>query len=71
MKMLAATRERPPTLRQNGCRSMSDCIAIHKAYQFKLEPTAAQETQFWRFAGAKRWVYNAMLAQRKAAYQAD
>ncbi len=46
---------------------MSDCITIHKGYQFKLEPTAAQDRIFWRYCGATRWVYNHMLAQRKAA----
>lgn len=49
---------------------MSDCITIRKAYQFKLEPSAAQEQCFWQYAGAKRWVYNHMLAQRNETYKA-
>jgi len=49
---------------------MSDCITIRKGYQFKLQPTAAQERQFWQYAGAVRWVYNHMLAERQLAYKA-
>ena len=45
-------------------------MLVRKAYQFKLEPTARQEQAFWQYAGSVRWVYNHMLAQRKAAYEA-
>ncbi len=49
---------------------MCDSIIIYKGFQFKLEPTAAQEGQFWQYCGATRWVYNHMLGERKQAYQA-
>lgn len=48
---------RTPTLRQIGLR-------------FRLEPTCEQTAQCVRFAGARRFIWNWALAQRKAHYAA-
>ncbi len=45
-------------------------MIVRQGYQFKLQPTASQERTFWQYCGAVRWVYNHMLAERKAAYKA-
>lgn len=42
---------------------------INKAFQFKLKPTREQEGLFWQYAGATRWVWNEMLAERKRAFE--
>jgi putative transposase len=44
-------------------------VKINKAFRYKLRPTAAQEQVFWQFAGAVRWVWNEMLAERKRVYE--
>ncbi len=49
---------------------MTNSIAIHRGFKFKLDATPEQEQQFRRYVGAARWVYNQMLAQRKEAFQA-
>ena len=43
---------------------------IRKAFQFRLQPTSAQEQQFWRYCGAVRWVWNRMLAERSETHKA-
>ena len=43
-------------------------MKIQKGYRFKLRPTKDQEARFRQFAGAVRWVWNQMLAQRQQAY---
>ncbi len=43
-------------------------MKIQKGYRFKLKPTRDQEARFRQFAGAVRWVWNQMLAQRRQAY---
>lgn len=44
-------------------------MSERKVFKFKLEPTAEQERQLERFAGARRFVYNWGLARCKAHYQ--
>lgn len=44
---------------------------IHKAFQFKLKPTRAQAALFAQYAGASRWVWNEMLAERKRTFEAS
>ena len=44
-------------------------MLIKRAFKFKLNPTRAQEELFLRFAGAKRWVFNRGLDQRKKAFE--
>ena len=44
-------------------------MIIKRAFKFKLNPTRAQEELFLRFAGAKRWVFNRGLDQRKKAFE--
>lgn len=44
-------------------------MRINKAFRYKLRSTAAQEQHFWQFAGAVRWVWNEMLAERKRVYE--
>src|SRR3990172_1716862 len=50
--------------------SRTNIMIVRKGFQFKLQPTARQEHQFWQYAGAVRWVYNHMLAERIETYQA-
>jgi len=42
---------------------------VHRAYRFRLEPTADQEQSFRQFAGARRWVWNWALEQRRQYYK--
>lgn len=45
-------------------------MIINKAFVFKLKPTRKQVSLFSQYAGASRWVWNEMLAERKRAYDA-
>lgn len=44
-------------------------MIIRRAFKFKLEPTLLQREQFFRFAGARRFVFNRGLDQRKKSYE--
>ena len=45
-------------------------MSLHqKVYRFRLRPTKAQEEALYRFAGARRFVYNWGLARRKEAHE--
>jgi putative transposase len=44
---------------------------IQRSYQFRFYPTAAQEKSLGQAFGAARWVWNACLAWRSAAYKLD
>lgn len=44
-------------------------MKINRAFRYKLRPTSEQEQCFWQFAGAVRWVWNEMLAERKRVYE--
>jgi putative transposase len=39
-------------------------------YRYRIEPTAAQEVQLRRFAGARRWVWNWALVRKQEHYKA-
>ena len=41
---------------------------VRRVYRFRLEPTSAQEEGFRRYAGARRFVWNWALDQRRAHY---
>jgi transposase len=43
---------------------------IQTTYRYRIEPTATQEAELRRFAGARRWIWNWALARKKAHYQA-
>src|SRR5437588_2594110 len=40
-----------------------------RAYRFRLEPTAAPDHQLRQFAGARRFIWNRALQQRREHYQ--
>src|SRR5919199_1106136 len=42
---------------------------VRRVYRFRLEPTAAQEQSFRQFAGARRFIWNWALQQRREHYQ--
>jgi putative transposase len=44
---------------------------MEKAYKFRIYPNRAQENLIRRTFGCARYVYNAYLAKRKEAYEAD
>jgi putative transposase len=44
-------------------------VIINKAFQFKLKPTGEQAALFAQYAGASRWVWNEMLAERKRVFE--
>ena len=44
-------------------------MLLKKTFKFRLNPTREQEHQFLQFAGAKRWLYNWGLEQRKTAWE--
>jgi putative transposase len=41
----------------------------HRAYRYRLEPTAEQEAGLYRFAGARRWIWNWALHCKQDHYQ--
>ena len=41
----------------------------HRAYRYRLEPTAEQEVSLYRFAGARRWMWNWALHRKQDHYQ--
>ncbi len=43
---------------------------VHTTFQYRLNPTTAQEAQMRRFAGARRWVWNWALTRKIAHYKA-
>jgi len=43
---------------------------VRRVYRFRLEPTTQQEEGFRRFAGARRWVWNWALQQKREHYKA-
>ncbi|MBL8130243.1 MAG: transposase [Anaerolineae bacterium] len=45
-------------------------MIVHRAFKFKLDATSEQEQSFRQYAGALRWVYNRMLAERREAFKA-
>jgi putative transposase len=44
-------------------------MIIQKGYQFRLQPTPAQERLFVQYCGAVRWVWNRMLDERRESYR--
>src|SRR5919204_695348 len=42
---------------------------VHRVYRFRLEPTAEQKQSFRQFAGARRFIWNWALQQRREHYQ--
>jgi putative transposase len=44
-------------------------MLIKRAFKFKLKPTSTQRKAFLRFAGARRWIFNRGLDQRKKAFE--
>ena len=42
---------------------------VRRVYRFRLEPTSQQEQQFRQFAGARRFIWNWALQQRREHYQ--
>jgi putative transposase len=42
---------------------------IQTTYRYRIEPSAAQEAELRRFAGARRWVWNWALARKQEHYQ--
>jgi len=43
---------------------------VRRVYRFRLEPTSTQDEGFRRYAGARRWVWNWALQQKRAHYHA-
>src|ERR671936_2544281 len=41
---------------------------MHKAFRYRLEPTAEQEQKLLQFAGARRFIWNSALQQRREYY---
>src|SRR3954466_5024489 len=52
--------------RQN-CRM--EASTVRRVYRFRLDPTAEQEQGLRRFAGARRFIWNWALQQRREHYQ--
>jgi putative transposase len=42
---------------------------VHRVYRFRLEPTPEQEEKLRQFAGARRFIWNWALQQRREHYQ--
>lgn len=45
-------------------------MKIRKGFQYRLQPTSAQEQLFRQYCGSVRWIWNRMLAERSEAYKA-
>lgn len=46
-------------------------MILKKSFKFRLEPTKREESLFSQFAGAKRWIFNLGLAQRKETWEKE
>ena len=46
-------------------------MIFKKAFKYRLVPNKAQETLFLQFSGARRWIYNRGLSQRKDAWEKE
>jgi putative transposase len=46
-------------------------MIFQKAFKFQLKANQQQESKFYQFAGARRWIYNRGLDQRKKAWEQD
>ena len=46
-------------------------MILNRNFKFRLRPNREQKTLFTQFAGARRWVYNRGLAQRKASWEKE
>src|SRR5205085_56142 len=44
-------------------------MSMHKAFRYRLEPTAEQERKLRQFAGARRFIWNWALQQRRESYR--
>ena len=44
-------------------------MSMHKAFRYRLEPTAEQEQKLRQFAGARRFIWNWALQQRRESYR--
>jgi putative transposase len=44
---------------------------MHKAFRYRLKPNEAQVEQLHQFGGGCRWLWNTMLAENKAKYEAE
>jgi len=44
-------------------------MIVTKCYKFRLEPTAEQEHEFYRFAGCRRFVWNWALERKNTVYK--
>ena len=42
---------------------------MHKAYQYRLEPTLPQRKQIAQFAGCGRWIWNELLKEQRRRYE--
>src|SRR5437764_13404788 len=42
---------------------------VHRVYRYRLEPTFAQEQRLRQFAGARRFIWNWALQQRREHYR--
>jgi putative transposase len=46
-------------------------MIFKKTFKYRLNPTKEQGSLFAKFAGAKRWIYNRSLFQRKEAFEKE
>jgi len=46
-------------------------MIFKKTFKYRLIPTKKQEILFAKFAGARRWIYNRSLFQRKEAFEKE
>jgi putative transposase len=46
-----------------------EASTVHRVYRFRLEPTADQEQRLRQFAGARRFIWNWALQQRREHYR--
>src|SRR5437763_1739479 len=44
-------------------------MSMHKAFRYRLEPTAEQEQKLLQFAGVRRFIWNWALQQRREYYR--
>src|SRR5947207_5123557 len=46
-----------------------EASTVRRVYRFRLDPTAEQEQGLRRFAGARRFIWNWALQQRRESYR--
>ncbi len=69
IKVLAALRKQPPTLRQGECQSMSDSITVRRTYQYRLYRCDKRDRKLHHKIFVASRVWNHFIALQRRYYR--